>query len=69
MLLSGTFNTEVSSGGCIEIPQEMLTKLDLQEGDKVEVLLKKIKSGRMEIKISKNPLQKLLDVSQEQTKG
>jgi AbrB family looped-hinge helix DNA binding protein len=68
-MLSGTFITELTSSGSIEIPQEVTARLNLQEGDKVEVLVKKIKSGRMAIKISKNPLQKLLDIVQEQTKS
>lgn len=68
MMLSGTFITEVNSQTAIEIPSEIAAKFDLCEGDKVEVMIKKIKSRRMEINISKNPLQKLLEIKEETTK-
>lgn len=64
-MLSGSFITEVDENKKLIIPSEVLNRLHLNEGDKVEVLVKKIKSRRMGIKISKNPLVKLLDFAQE----
>ena len=64
-MLSGSFITEVDENKKLNIPSEVLNRLHLNEGDKVEVLVKKIKSRRKGIKISKNPLVKLLDIAQE----
>lgn len=61
-MLSGTFVCELGDKNKIEIPSEMIKKLQLNEGDKVEVLVKRIRSKRFDIKISKNPLLKLLTI-------
>ena len=63
-MLSGTFVCELSDKNKIEIPSEMMKKLQLNEGDKIEVLIKKIRSKRFDIKISKNPLLKLLAIGE-----
>jgi AbrB family looped-hinge helix DNA binding protein len=60
-----TFVTEVKSDYKIDIPVEVRDKLDIGEGDKVELTLKKIKSRRLEILISENPLYKLIKFSEE----
>lgn len=67
-MLSGTFISEVFEKNKIEIPSEMVTKLQLHEGDKVEVLIKRIRSKRLDIKISKNPLLKLLTIGEAEQK-
>ncbi len=59
-MVSGTFITEVDTQNQIVIPPEVAKRLQLREGDKVEVLLKKIRTRKLDIKISKNPLNKLL---------
>lgn len=64
-MLSGTFIAELSDDRKIVIPTELLNRLQLGQGDKVEVLIKRIRSRRFDIKISKNPLIKLLDLSKE----
>jgi len=46
---TGTFITEVDSEGRILVPQEVRERLHLAEGDKIEILLKKIKSKRFEL--------------------
>ena len=58
-----TFVTEVKSDHKIDIPIEIREKLEIEEGDKVEITLKKIKSRRLEILISENPLYKLITFS------
>ncbi|OGB63994.1 MAG: hypothetical protein A2Y94_07640 [Caldithrix sp. RBG_13_44_9] len=60
-----TFVCELKSDNSITIPVEVRDKLDLRTGDKIEISLKKIKSKRLEIVISKNPLYKLLKVNEE----
>ena len=60
-----TFVTEVKSDYKIDIPVEVRDMLDIGEGDKVELTLKKIKSRRLEILISENPLYKLIKFSEE----
>ena len=60
-----TFVTEVKSDYKIDIPVEVRERLDIGEGDKVELTLKKIKSRRLEILISENPLYKLIKFSEE----
>ncbi len=57
----GTFITEFGPQNQIKLPSEVVNRLNLVEGDKVEILVKKIKSRKLDIKISKNPLGKLLD--------
>jgi antitoxin component of MazEF toxin-antitoxin module len=65
-MLSGTFVGEITNKKNIEIPSEMLKRLQLSEGDKVEVMVKRIRSRRLDIKISKNPLLKLLSLSEDE---
>jgi len=67
-MISGTFIIEIKKKRQIEIPPEIADHLHLQEGDKLEVMIKKIRSRRLDIKISKNPLVKLLEMSEENTK-
>lgn len=55
-----TFMTEVRENNVIEIPVEIREKLDVHIGDKLEITLKKVKSRRLEILISENPLYKLI---------
>ena len=61
-MLSGTFICQLSKKNQIEIPMEVVARLRLNEGDKIEVMIKKIRSRRLDIKIAKNPLIKLLDL-------
>jgi antitoxin component of MazEF toxin-antitoxin module len=65
-MTSGSFVIEIQDNKKINIPPEITNHLHLQEGDKVEVVIKKIRSKRLDIKISKNPLVKLLNLSEEQ---
>jgi bifunctional DNA-binding transcriptional regulator/antitoxin component of YhaV-PrlF toxin-antitoxin module len=57
---TGTFIAEVEEDIRISVPTEIRDRLVLSKGDKVEILLKKIKSRRLEVNIGKNPLHKLL---------
>ncbi|MEJ2054769.1 MAG: hypothetical protein P8X42_12685 [Calditrichaceae bacterium] len=63
-MLSGTFVCEIGENNKIEIPSEMINRLQIKEGDKVEVLVKRIRSKRFDIRISKNPLLKLLTIGE-----
>lgn len=60
---TGTFIAEVENEGKLTIPPEINDRLSLVEGDKVEILLKKIRSKRFEVNIRKNPLYKILELS------
>ncbi len=60
-----TFNAEIGPRNNIEIPAEVREKLDLRPGDKLEVTVKKIKTRRLEILISENPLYKLMKFENE----
>jgi bifunctional DNA-binding transcriptional regulator/antitoxin component of YhaV-PrlF toxin-antitoxin module len=55
-----TFIAEVKENNSVEIPVETRDRLDIRSGDKIEVTVTKIKTKRLEILISKNPLHKLL---------
>ena len=59
---TGTFIAEVDDKGKIAIPQEITERLRLAEGDKIEIMLKKIRSKRFSVIIQKNPLYKLLEL-------
>jgi AbrB family looped-hinge helix DNA binding protein len=63
-MVSGTFISEVDAQNQITIPPEVAKRLQLRDGDKIEVLIKKIRSRKLDIKISKNPLTKLLKLGQ-----
>jgi len=60
---TGTFIAELGESGKIAIPQEVIDRLQLAEGDKIEILLKKIRSKRFSMTIQKNPLYKLLEIA------
>ncbi|HED10335.1 MAG TPA: hypothetical protein ENJ10_06575 [Caldithrix abyssi] len=62
MANSSIFITELKNGSAIDIPNEVVRGLNLQPGDKVEVFIKRIRSRRLDIKISRNPLVKILDI-------
>jgi AbrB family looped-hinge helix DNA binding protein len=65
-MFTGTFITKLSSKNHIDIPSDVRNRLKLEEGDKVEITIKRIRSRRLEINISKNPLIKLLQLSEEE---
>ena len=60
---TGTFIAEVDGEGRILVPQEIRERLHMAEGDKVEILLKKIKSKRFELINQRNPLSRILDLA------
>ncbi len=62
MANSSIFITELKNGSTLDIPNEVISGLKLQPGDKVEVFIKRIRSRRLDIKISRNPLVKILDI-------
>jgi len=61
-MVNATFFTELKSKKNLDIPSEVANSLSLEEGDRVEVFIKKIRSKRRDIKISRNPLTKLLEL-------
>ncbi len=61
-MVNGTFFTNLKSKKTLELPAEIIRGLSLEEGDKIEVHIKKIKTKRMDIKISRNPLSKILEL-------
>ena len=64
---SGTFIAIVESNGKVAIPSELIDRIQLAEGDKVEILMKKIRSRRFELNLRKNPLHRLLDIADQKT--
>jgi antitoxin component of MazEF toxin-antitoxin module len=60
-----TFTTEVSADNSIQIPPDVIEKLLLESGDRVEISVKKIKSKRLDMLLAENPLYKLLRISKE----
>lgn len=61
-MVNATFFIKLVSKKNLDIPSEVVNRLQLEEGDKIEVYLKKIRSKRLDIKISRNPLNKILDL-------
>ena len=61
---TGAFITEVEGDGKLSIPEEIIDRLKLADGDKIEIMLKKIRSKKFELTIHKNPLIKILDLSE-----
>jgi AbrB family looped-hinge helix DNA binding protein len=66
-MFSGTYITKLTSKNQIDIPADVRNRLKLEEGDKVEITIKRIRSRRLEINISENPLIKLLHMSDEES--
>lgn len=66
-MLTGTFICEITDKNKIAVPSEIANRLNLKDGEKVEVQIKRIKTRRLDIKISKNPLNKLLELSGERS--
>ena len=64
-MVNATFFTQLKSKKDLEIPVEVANGLSLEEGDKIEVHIKKIKSRKRDIKISRNPLNKILELKPE----
>jgi len=64
-MVNGTFFSVLKSKKTIELPSEIVSILGLEEGDKVEVEIKKIKTRRRDIKIGSNPLSKILELKSE----
>ncbi|MBN2365125.1 MAG: hypothetical protein JXL67_03100 [Calditrichaeota bacterium] len=60
-----TFMTEVKPDHSVNLPVEVRDKMSIASGDKVEITIKKIKSRRLEILISENPLYKLIKFAEE----
>jgi len=61
---TGLFISEIEENGKLTIPQEISDRINLAEGDKVEILLKKIRSRKFDVNITKNPLYKILTLSE-----
>ena len=61
---TGTFIAEMDEQGKVSVPPEIKDRLQLAEGDKVEIMLKKIRSRRMDVNIGKNPLYKILKLTE-----
>ncbi len=60
-----TYMTEVKPDNNITVPVEVRDKMDIQAGDKIEITIRKIKSRRLEILISENPLYELINFTEE----
>lgn len=61
-MVNGTFFYKLIAKNKIKLPSEVVNELMLEEGDQVEIHIKKIKTKRGNFKISQNPLAKLLDL-------
>ncbi len=62
MANSSIYITKVKEDHAIDIPAEVRKGLDLRPGDKVEVFIKRIRSRRLDIKIARNPIARILDI-------
>lgn len=61
---TGLFISEIEENKKITIPREIAERINLAEGDKVEILLKKIRSRKFDVNIAKNPLYKIIALSE-----
>lgn len=64
-----TFITDVKPEKKIQIPREVADKLRIETGDRVEISLKKIKSRKLDIILSENPLYRLLNITEPESAG
>jgi AbrB family looped-hinge helix DNA binding protein len=61
---TGLFMAEIELNNKLTIPKEISDRINLAEGDKVEIQLKKIRSRKLDLNIAKNPLYKMLTLSE-----
>lgn len=61
---TGIFIAEIEENKKLTIPQEISDRINLAEGDKVEILLKKIRSKKLDLHLAKNPLYTMLTLSE-----
>ena len=64
---SGTYITQVGKDMRISIPAELVSRIDLNPGDKLEVLIKKIRSGKRLIATADTSLLDVLKIGQDET--
>lgn len=59
-----TFVTELKPDMTVQIPLDLCEKLKLEAGNRVEISLKRIKSGKLDLILAENPLHKLIELAQ-----
>ena len=64
---SGMYISEIDGDYRIKVPRELIQKIDLHPGDKVEVLIKKIKVGKKVIATSDTNLLDILKIGENET--
>ena len=57
-----TFHAEIQEGRTLKLPTDVCDKLRLDAGDRVEISIKKIKSGRLDLILAENPLVQILNL-------
>lgn len=57
-----TFDAEIQEGRTLKLPTNVCDKLRLDAGDRVEISIKKIKSGRLDLILAENPLVQILNL-------
>ena len=58
-----TFTLEIQDGRMLKLPADVCDKLRIEAGDRVEISIKRIKSGRLDLILSENPLNQLLGLN------
>ena len=58
-----TFVTEIKPDMTVQIPLDLCDKLKLEPGNRVEISLKRIKSGKLDLFLAENPLHKLVELA------
>jgi bifunctional DNA-binding transcriptional regulator/antitoxin component of YhaV-PrlF toxin-antitoxin module len=61
-----TFTVEIQDGRVLKLPADVCDKLRIEAGDRVEISIKKVKSGRLDLMLSENPLNQLLSLGKTQ---
>jgi bifunctional DNA-binding transcriptional regulator/antitoxin component of YhaV-PrlF toxin-antitoxin module len=64
---SGMYIAEIDKEYRIRVPEELIKKIKLNPGDKVEILIKKIKGGKKIIAVADTDLLDILKIGENDT--
>lgn len=63
---SGTYVAEISPDMTVSIPKELIQRIDMKPGDRVEVLIKKIRPGKKIVRTTEESMLDILKIGKDE---